>query len=313
MFSSATKTTSHSWTKLCTTRYTTADDDESRSTSNNRRRRRRRTKALLCSTASSLNSQQNIEHRAKKVVDRVIDRQQNNMNNINNKVGVLFSANKDNKNSEYHNDYSKALDKLRASGCECYDVGSRFLSKGDQGEDVKALQALLMADNVLSKKVEPTGFFDDATKVALMTWQTKRNLPEHGAFGDLCRLAYLDEKRLEQKLLLSSPLPPDRQKWKQATRYQSQAIKVVHAGKLYHTNSNWLSMSQMIVASMIGAAFLAAAFVLPNIDQDELVNRPEELTKEEEERAMRYLGKPTKNVQKKSSDDDEDDDVKSTA
>ena len=160
--------------------------------------------------------------------------------------GVLFSSN----SSKNHNDYSIALDKLRASGCEVYDVGSRFLSKGDRGEDVKALQALLMSEGLLSKDVAPTGIFDEGTKTALQSWQVRRCLPNHGAFGDLCRLAYLDEKRLEMKSLLSSPLPPDRRKWKEAAVYQPQPMpKRAKSGGIMSLNSpmSWVQVTLSLI------------------------------------------------------------------
>lgn len=217
--------------------------------------------------------------------------------------GVLFSSN----SSKNHNDYSIALDKLRASGCEVYDVGSRFLSKGDRGEDVKALQALLMSEGLLSKDVAPTGIFDEGTKTALQSWQARRCLPNHGAFGDLCRLAYLDEKRLEMKSLLSSPLPPDRRKWKEAAVYQPQPMpKRAKSGGIMSLNSP-MSWVQVTIGALVGATILSAALVLPNIDMDEIANRPDELTDEEEAYAMKILnGVPKKKVgEEKGEKDDE--------
>ena len=217
--------------------------------------------------------------------------------------GVLFSSN----SSKNHNDYSIALDKLRASGCEVYDVGSRFLSKGDRGEDVKALQALLMSEGLLSKDVAPTGIFDEGTKTALQSWQARRCLPNHGAFGDLCRLAYLDEKRLEMKSLLSSPLPPDRRKWKEAAVYQPQPMpKRAKSGGIMSLNSP-MSWVQVTIGALVGATILSAASVLPNIDMDEIANRPDELTDEEEAYAMKILnGVPKKKVgEEKGEKDDE--------
>ena len=217
--------------------------------------------------------------------------------------GVLFSSN----SSKNHNDYSSALDRLRASGCEVYDVGSRFLSKGDRGEDVKALQALLMSEGLLSKDVAPTGIFDEGTKTALQSWQARRCLPNHGAFGDLCRLAYLDEKRLEMKSLLSSPLPPDRRKWKEAAVYQPQPMpKRAKSGGIMSLNSP-MSWVQVTIGALVGATILSAALVLPNIDMDEIANRPDELTDEEEAYAMKILnGVPKKKVgEEKGEKDDE--------
>jgi len=217
--------------------------------------------------------------------------------------GVLFSSN----SSKNHNDYSIALDKLRASGCEVYDVGSRFLSKGDRGEDVKALQALLMSEGLLSKDVAPTGIFDEGTKTALQSWQARRCLPNHGAFGDLCRLAYLDEKRLEMKSLLSSPLPPDRRKWKEAAVYQPQPMpKRAKSGGIMSLNSP-MSWVQVTIGALVGATILSAALVLPNIDMDEIANRPDELTDEEEAYAMKILnGVPKKKVEEEKGEKDDE-------
>ena len=217
--------------------------------------------------------------------------------------GVLFSSN----SSKNHNDYSIALDKLRASGCEVYDVGSRFLSKGDRGEDVKALQALLMSEGLLSKDVAPTGIFDEGTKTALQSWQVRRCLPNHGAFGDLCRLAYLDEKRLEMKSLLSSPLPPDRRKWKEAAVYQPQPMpKRAKSGGIMSLNSP-MSWVQVTIGALVGATILSAALVLPNIDMDEIANRPDELTDEEEAYAMKILnGVPKKKVEEEKGEKDDE-------
>lgn len=219
---------------------------------------------------------------------------------------MLFSSN----SSKNHNDYSIALDKLRASGCEVYDVGSRFLSKGDRGEDVKALQALLMSEGLLSKDVAPTGIFDEGTKMALQSWQARRCLPNHGAFGDLCRLAYLDEKRLEMKSLLSSPLPPDRRKWKEAAVYQPQPMpkRVKSGGGLLSLNSP-MSWVQVTVGALVGATILSAALVLPNIDMDEIANRPDELTDEEEAYAMKILNGasvPNKKVEEEAGEKDDE-------
>jgi len=173
---------------------------------------------------------------------------------------------------------------------------------------VKALQALLMSEGLLSKNVAPTGIFDEGTTMALRNWQERRCLPNHGAFGDLCRLAYLDEKRLEMKSLLSSPLPPDRRKWKAAAVYQPQPMPKIAKGRGVISLNSPMSWVQVTIGAIVGASILSAALVLPNIDMDEIANRPDELTDEEEARAMRILnGVPKTN---KTNDDEKDDDEK---
>ena len=110
------------------------------------------------------------------------------------------------------------------------------------------------------------------------------------------------------KSLLSSPLPPDRRKWKAAAVYQPQPMPKIAKGRGIISLNSPMSWVQVTIGAIVGASILSAALVLPNIDMDEIANRPDELTDEEEARAMRILnGVPKTN---KTNDDEKDDDEK---
>jgi len=102
-------------------------------------------------------------------------------------------------------------------------------------------------------------------------------------------------------------LPPDRRKWKEAAVYQPQPMpKRAKSGGIMSLNSP-MSWVQVTIGALVGATILSAALVLPNIDMDEIANRPDELTDEEEAYAMKILnGVPKKKVEEEKGEKDDE-------
>jgi len=61
-----------------------------------------------------------------------------------------------------------------------YVLGSRILFKGCRGTDVRALQQLLIN---LGYEIVSNGYFDEATKLAVIDFQILKNLNGDGKVG----------------------------------------------------------------------------------------------------------------------------------
>lgn len=103
--------------------------------------------------------------------------------------------------------WNAELRALTAKGCPVYNVGTRFLTVGDHGDDVKELQRFLMDAGYFDTKYGLTGYMGNVTKASLEAWQKDNAVPSTGAFGDLSRAKLLQicAKIQGKKVPLTAP------------------------------------------------------------------------------------------------------------